>query len=104
MLADAAATLGAAPDAECLYAVLEPFASRFVQIGYAASDGPVARSLGRLAAARGDHRLGVAHLEDALRLCTAAGAPALVARARVDLEFARGSQSELVPDAAERPR
>jgi hypothetical protein len=72
-------------------------ASRWIQIGYAASDGPVARSLGLLAAAQGDTRAAAAHLEHALRLCAAAGAPAFEARARADLaglerDGARSSQ------------
>jgi DNA-binding SARP family transcriptional activator len=81
MLAEAAAALRAPADG--LYAALVPYAARFVQIGYAACDGPVSRSLGLLAAARGDARAAVAHLEAALR--ASAGAPALEARARADL-------------------
>jgi hypothetical protein len=86
MLAEAATALRAPGDA--LYAALAPYASRFVQIGYAACDGPVSRSLGLLAAARGDTAAAVAHLEDAVR--ATAGAPALEARARAELASARG--------------
>ena len=85
MLAEASGALRAAGPAERLYRDLAPYASRWVQIGYAASDGPVARSLGMLAAARGDAAQSVAHLEHALDLCTAAGAAAFEARARGDL-------------------
>ena len=46
LLSEATAALGAAGPAERLYDALAPFASRWVQIGYAAGDGPVARSLG----------------------------------------------------------
>jgi hypothetical protein len=63
MLAEATAALRAPGDE--LYAALAPYAVRFVQIGYAACDGPVSRPLGLLAAARGDVRAAVAHLEDA---------------------------------------
>jgi hypothetical protein len=85
LLAEASAALRAAGAAKRLYRALAPFASRWVQVGYAASDGPVARSLGLLAAARGDAPQAVAHFEHALRLCTAAGAAAFEARARADL-------------------
>ncbi|MDA0159196.1 AAA family ATPase [Solirubrobacter ginsenosidimutans] len=81
LLSEAAAALRA-PTSE-LYRLLEPFAGRFVQIGYAAGDGPVARSLGLLAAASGDAPRAAAHLEHALALCS--GAPALELRARADL-------------------
>jgi hypothetical protein len=67
-----------------LYALLEPYPTRFAQIGYAAGDGPVARSLGLLADATGRAR---AHLEHALALC--AGAPALEVRGRTDLSQLR---------------
>ena len=70
LLAEASAALRAAGRASALYAALAPFASRWVQIGYAASDGPVARSLGLLAAARGDAPRAAAHFEHALALCT----------------------------------
>ena len=85
LLAEASSTLRAAGPAEWLYGELAPYATRFVQIGYAASDGPVARSLGLLAAARGVTQRAEMHLERALRLCVAAGAPAFEARARADL-------------------
>ena len=85
MLAEATAALHA--PTEALYAALEPYASSFVQIGYAACEGPVHRSLGLLAASRGDVPTAVAHLEAALRAC--AGAPALLARAKADLASAR---------------
>ena len=74
-----------------LYGELAPFESRWVQVGYAASDGPVARSLGLLAAARGDLPRAAAHFEQALGLCTAAGAAAFEARARADLRLRRGT-------------
>jgi hypothetical protein len=89
MLAEATAALHAPPGA--LYDLLLPYASRFVQIGYAACDGPVTRSLGLLAASRGDTTAAVAHFEAALRAC--AGAPALEARARADLASARAGTS-----------
>jgi DNA-binding SARP family transcriptional activator len=89
MLAEATAAVRVPADA--LYAALLPYAARFVQIGYAACDGPVARPLGLLAAARGDTATAVAHLEAALRAC--AGAPALRARAEADLASARAGTS-----------
>ena len=85
LLSEATAALGAAGPAERLYDALAPFASRWVQIGYAAGDGPVARSLGLLAAARGDVGGAIAQLEYALTLCRTAGAPAFEARAQADL-------------------
>jgi hypothetical protein len=88
LLAEASAALRADGAAERLYGELVPFASRWVQVSYAASDGPVARSLGLLAAARGDAPRAVAHFEQALGLCTAAGAAAFEARARADLALA----------------
>jgi hypothetical protein len=88
LLSEAAAALGDAGLAERLYSVLAPFASRWIQIGYAAGDGPVARVLGLLAAACGDTERAVAHLEDALRAC--ALAPAFAVRAHADLADALG--------------
>jgi DNA-binding SARP family transcriptional activator len=88
LLAEAAAALRTGDAAERLYGELAPFATRWVQVGYAASDGPVARSLGLLAAARGDAGRAAAHLEHALTLCTLAGAVAFEARARADLVLA----------------
>jgi DNA-binding SARP family transcriptional activator len=85
MLAEATAALRAPADA--LYDALLPYASRFVQIGYAACDGPVSRSLGLLAASRGDTPAAVAHFEAALR--ATAAAPGLSARARADLAALR---------------
>jgi hypothetical protein len=85
MLAEATAALHAPTDA--LYTALLPYANRFVQIGYAACEGPVTRSLGLLAASRGDTTTARAHLEAAVRAC--AGAPALLARAEADLASAR---------------
>ena len=85
LIAEASAALRVPGAAERLYGELAPFASRWVQVGYAASDGPVARSLGLLAAARGDVPRAAAHFEQALGLCTAAGAAAFEARARADL-------------------
>jgi DNA-binding SARP family transcriptional activator len=81
LLAEGAAALHA--PAEPLYDALAPFAGRWVQIGYAACDGPVARSLGLLAQARGDTARAAAHFEAAL--AASAGAPAFEARARADL-------------------
>jgi hypothetical protein len=52
---------------------------------YAASDGPVARSLGVLAAACGDAQQAAAHFQHALDLCGSAGVAAFEARARADL-------------------
>jgi len=83
LLSEAAATLGDAGPAERLYGVLAPFADRWIQIGYAAGDGPVARPLGLLAAACGDMPRAVAHLEEALR--ASAVAPAFAVRVRADL-------------------
>jgi DNA-binding SARP family transcriptional activator len=88
LLAEASAALQNAGAAERLYGELEPFASRWVQVGYAASDGPVARSLGLLAVARGDAPQAAAHFEHALELCAAAGAAAFEGRARADLALA----------------
>ena len=88
LIAEASAALRVPGAAERLYGELAPFASRWVQVGYAASDGPVARSLGLLAAARGDVPRAAAHFEQALGLCTAAGAAAFEARARADLALA----------------
>ena len=85
LLAEATAAMRATGAAERLYGELVPFATRWVQIGYTTSDGPVARSLGLLAAARGDAPRAAAHFEQALRLCTLAGAAAFEARARADL-------------------
>jgi DNA-binding SARP family transcriptional activator len=85
LLAEASAAMRAAGPSEALYDRLAPFAGRFVQIGYAACDGPVARLLGLLAAARGDSALAAAHLEDALQASRIAGAAALEARARAEL-------------------
>ena len=85
LLAEASGKLRAAGPAEALYGALAPYASRWVQIGYAAGDGPVARSLGILAAARGDTQQASAHFEHALGLCAAAGAAAFEARATADL-------------------
>jgi tetratricopeptide (TPR) repeat protein len=85
LLAEATAALRAAGAAKRLYRELAPFATRWVQVGYAASDGPVARSLGLLAAALGDAPRAAAHLGHALDLCAAAGAAAFEARARADL-------------------
>ncbi len=82
LLSVGSAALSAAGPAEELYEALAPFASRWVQIGYAAGDGPVARSLGMLAAARGDAEQAVVHLEDVLTVCSTAGAPAFEVRAR----------------------
>src|SRR4051794_26689882 len=59
--------LRAAGAAERLYGELAPFASRWVQVGCEGSDGPVARSLGLLAAARGDAPQAAAHLEHGQR-------------------------------------
>jgi hypothetical protein len=72
-----------------LYRALAPYATRFVQIGYAAPEGPVARWLGLLAAAAGEPERAVEHLEQALALSTEAGAPAFEARARADLAEAK---------------
>jgi DNA-binding SARP family transcriptional activator len=91
MLSEACAALTAREPAEKLYSALAPYATRFVQIGYAAGDGPVARSLGLLATAAGDHQRALAHFEHALALCAAAGAPAFVARARTDLKQLKGA-------------
>jgi tetratricopeptide (TPR) repeat protein len=85
LLAEASAALGATAGAERLYGELAPFATRWVQLGYAASDGPVARPLGLLAAALGDPSRAAAHFEQALDLCSAADAGAFEARARADL-------------------
>jgi hypothetical protein len=85
MLAEATAALRAPADA--LYTALAPYASRFVQIGYAACDGPVSRSLGLLAGSRGDTAAAVAHLEDAVR--ATAASPALHARAHAELARVR---------------
>jgi DNA-binding SARP family transcriptional activator len=85
MLAEASGALHATGAAERLYGELAPYATRWMQLGYAASDGPVARSLGILAAARGDTVRATEHFEHALSLCTAAGTPAFEARARADL-------------------
>ena len=85
LLAEASAALDAAGPAERLYGVLAPHAESWVQIGYAASDGPVSRLLGLLAAARGDAGAAVAHLEDALRRSRTAGARAFEVRARAEL-------------------
>jgi hypothetical protein len=93
MLAEACGELRAAAPAERLYTELAPYESRFVQIGYAGSDGPVARSLGLLAAARGDTPGAVAHLERALALCERAGAPAFAIRARADLAHVLGART-----------
>lgn len=81
LLSEAAAALNT--PAPPLYDALAPFADRWVQIGYAASDGPVARSLGLLAQAAGDHDRALAHFEAAL--AASAGAPAFEARARADI-------------------
>jgi DNA-binding SARP family transcriptional activator len=81
LLSEGAAALNA--PAAPLYDALAPFADRWVQIGYAASDGPVARSLGLLAQAGGDIDRATAHFEAAL--AGSAGAPAFEARARADL-------------------
>jgi DNA-binding SARP family transcriptional activator len=89
MLAEATAALRA--PAGAVYDALLPYAARFVQIGYAACDGPVSRSLGLLAASRGDTRAAIAHLEAAVRAC--AGAPGLLARAETDLASARAGTS-----------
>ena len=91
LLAEASAVLRSAAAAARLYGELAPFESRWVQVGYAASDGPVARSLGLLAAACGDLPRAAAHFEQALGLCTAAGAAAFEARARADLRLRRGT-------------
>ncbi|WP_028063109.1 ATP-binding protein [Solirubrobacter soli] len=80
LLSEASAAL-AAP--ERLYEALLPYESRWMQVGYAAGDGPVARSLGLLAAARGETERAREHLARALAL--SAGAPAFEARARADL-------------------
>jgi hypothetical protein len=85
MLAEASGALRDATAAERLYDELAPYASRWMQLGYAASDGPVARSLGILAAACGDTAGAAEHFEHALELCTAAGTAAFEARARADL-------------------
>jgi DNA-binding SARP family transcriptional activator len=78
LLSEASAALGLRDPR--LYAALAPYEARFVQIGYAAADGPVARSLGLLAP---DAATARRHFEHALTLC--AGAPGLEARARTDL-------------------
>jgi len=54
LLADARARCAQPAPPERLYGELRPYATRWIQIGYAASDRPVARSLGRLAGACGD--------------------------------------------------
>ena len=83
LLSEASAAVGAGELSGRLYAALGGYESRWVQIGYAAGDGPVARSLGLLAAARGETGKAREHLNRALAL--SAGAPAFEVRARTDL-------------------
>jgi DNA-binding SARP family transcriptional activator len=87
LLSEASAAVGDGALSARLYEALAPFERRFVQIGYAAGDGPVARSLGLLAAARGETERARGHLERALVL--SAGAAALEVRARTDLSRLR---------------
>ena len=101
LLAEGAAALGV--PAPPLYDALAPFAGRWTQIGYAACDGPVARSLGLLAQAQGGFERATAHFEAAL--AASAGAPAFAARARADLSAcARARARRSPPPARSRSR
>jgi hypothetical protein len=85
LLSEAALELRVADAAEPLYRALAPYADRWAQIGQGGNAGPVARSLGRMAALLGDTDAAVGHLEDAVRRSAAAGAAAFEAQARADL-------------------
>jgi hypothetical protein len=85
-LGEASAKLPHPEAAALLYETLEPYAGCIVQVGYAGCLGPVARLLGLLAAARGDHEAAVAHLEAALAMTRSAGLRLFEAQARAELE------------------
>lgn len=85
VVGEAAAALGDAPIAARVYAMLEPFAERTVQLGFAACFGPVERVLGVLAAACGRPDAAQAHLERALARAEATGALTFALRSRAEL-------------------
>jgi hypothetical protein len=85
LLSEATLELRLPGAAETLYRVLAPYADRWAQIGQGGNAGPVARSLGRLAALRGETDTASVHLEHAARLSAEAGAVRFEAQARADL-------------------
>ena len=85
MLGEAAAALHDAEGVEHYYGLLLPYAGRLIQAGFAGNLGCVHRVLGLLAVRRSDRQAACAHLECALEVHTALGAPPLVARTQTDL-------------------
>ena len=99
-LAEAAAQLDDAVNAELLYAELEPYADRLVQWSFTGNAGSVQRLLGRTAASAGWNHRARMHFEAALRRHAELDAAPLLARTRCDYgEFLlRGSRAD-VPTA-----
>ena len=92
--ADLCARLGDSRRAALLEPLVAPFANQHVVV----ADGlgyldAVARPLGLLALARGDHPRAAAHLEEALRIHESIGAPARAAHTALDLARVVDSRS-----------
>ena len=83
-LAEAAAQLDDADDAEQLYAELEPYADRLVQWSFTGNAGSVHRLLGRTAALAGWNDRARGHFEAALQRHSELDAAPLLARTRCD--------------------
>jgi DNA-binding winged helix-turn-helix (wHTH) protein len=106
--AELCAHTGDADRAALLEPLLAPFAGQHVVaadgLGYLDS---VARPLGLLALAQGDRARAAAHLEEALRVYRAIGAPARAAHAQIDLAAvveSRDRRAALLGSAAEAAR
>ena len=86
LLADACAELGDAAAADTLHRLLSPYADRIAAMFFGTAPlGPVALTLGRLAARVGQRDDALALLERALSIAQAIPAPLWVARARAEL-------------------
>jgi tetratricopeptide (TPR) repeat protein len=103
VLADVAVALGDTEWAALIYDRLAPYANSTVVIGIAAVClGSTARYLGRLALVMEERNTALAHLEHALTVNEALGAPVQVAHTQLDLALALGdgSRARELGDAA----
>jgi DNA-binding SARP family transcriptional activator len=98
VLAETCALIRDGARARVLYELLEPFASRNVQVGQAACWGSAERFLGLLAAAMGQSETAEAHLRSAIagnESCGNAAAASLVQRDYARMLLARGGREDL---------